>query len=189
MIVISGDFNACLELTPTSGIQSLVCMGWVKSMRVGNVCLISVSPTNSSVPIPSIGISLNTSVFGTKMVTMSWSVPSTAPPVLARMEFTINQTMSSLYPPFVSNQNKGVPISSLLFSSDQVSSTRHCLYIPYFSSSCLITTDTTLHIIIQVPVQLMLLMSGPLSKLLFWMLVAIHHPCLGRRRLIGSLKK
>ena len=60
MIVISGDFNACLELTPTSGIQSLVCMGWVKSMRVGNVCFISVSPTNSSVPIPSIGISLNT---------------------------------------------------------------------------------------------------------------------------------
>ena len=107
MIVISGDFNACVELTPTSGIQSLVCMGWVKSMRVGNVCLISVSPTNSSVPIPSIGLSLNTSVFGTKMVTMSWSVPSTAPPVLTRMEFTINQTMSSCIHPSFQIKTKG----------------------------------------------------------------------------------
>ena len=41
MIVISGDFNSCVELTPTPGIQSLACMGWVKSTRVGNVCLIS----------------------------------------------------------------------------------------------------------------------------------------------------
>ena len=39
-------------------------------MRMGNVCWISVSPTNSSLPVPGIGTSPNPSVLGTEMATM-----------------------------------------------------------------------------------------------------------------------
>ena len=129
IVILRDSTNAHVGTDTTPGIQSLACVVWVKSMRVGNVCWISVSPTNSSVPIPGIDTSLNTSVLGTEMVTasilvtwltMSWSVPSTAPPVLTRMctvELTINQTMSSLYPPFVSKskQNAANIITLLLF--------------------------------------------------------------------------
>ena len=55
-------------LTPKPGIQSSALMGWVKSTETGNVCWISVPPTNFSSLTPGIGTNPSTSVLGTEMV-------------------------------------------------------------------------------------------------------------------------
>ena len=70
MIIVLGDFNARVGTDTNTWHTVLGPHGVVKLMETGNVCWISVLPTNSSSPTRGIDTNPSTSVLGTEMVTV-----------------------------------------------------------------------------------------------------------------------